>query len=274
MRIATSKIIISLAVSITGLVVATQQWGANGLQSSATVILVAITAWYADQMRRSIEETKRSRKRPYVLTVLVEGIDPLLDQIQNNNEKTNPKDNTRGYSYPYLTLEHEIPEEIAADLEKRRSQLIADYGIYRDLIYSYHWAHSDLLLEIRDHIEEEFEYWIENRRENLPDRPPVTFRGNDTHWEDLPYRYATPLAEWALYGRAPSNEVYDIFKPFEEDLMRVHEEEFKQEFSNLDAMINDIRPLGLLLKEDLDSVRNSYLREYDISETEIKAKSN
>lgn len=280
MDLSTSKhiIILSVLVSVAILAIAAENWGANGLQASATVILVAITAWYAIQTEKSLKETKKSRRRPYVLSLLTEGIDPLLDQLKSNNRRIKRRNNSKlsdRCSYPVLSLENGLSEEMIADLRRDRPHVATDYEIYRDYLHEYGIRHGNLRLEIRNQIEENFKGWIENKRETLPENLPrdVTVNEKKVTWETLPFLFTDELVNWVLFGFAPKEIVNDIFEPFEADLMRLRDERFQQDFSDLEEMIDDLETLGKFLETDLTSVRDIYLREYDITETEIKSKS-
>lgn len=269
--------LLTVIIAIIILAVATFQWGANGLQASATVVLVALTAWYAIQTRRSLEETKNERRRPYILSLVTEGIDPVLNQVRNNNQRIDERDTSR-YSdrclYPNLSLGDELTEEMIADLNRDGFTVAKDYEIYRDLISTYGFAYTELRLELRDHIQREFSDWVENKEEALPENPPVTVGDSqdEINWENVPYFFGGDFTEWVLLGFAPSDRTHEIFEPFERNLMALRNNRFEEEFSYLDETIDDVDDWGNLLSEDLESVRSAYMERYDVTEMEAKSK--
>lgn len=92
----------------------------------AVVVLAGLTGWYASRTDRYVAEAQSLRRRPYVKRIVATGLDPLLAWLADCRAAWAVDDPPAGMPiYPDLE-DVEVPEAVVADLAGEHPDLVAD----------------------------------------------------------------------------------------------------------------------------------------------------
>lgn len=122
--------------------------------ATATTILVGITYLYTRHTRRLVVETRKDRHREAVLTLITEGIQPLVDQLESQHATVESRTSLRDGSFPHIPSEFadedeligNIPTHVLLDIEDEINNFTTDdlskycdnWKIYREKRSSIH----------------------------------------------------------------------------------------------------------------------------------------
>ncbi|MFC5277699.1 hypothetical protein ACFPM1_02780 [Halorubrum rubrum] len=246
------------------------------LQAVSTVVLVAITAWYAYQLRETVEETRRGRERGAIIRIISDGIDPMLSIIERHDSTDSNYDSDDleplpDYSWKDPSSETRGPlvvnlggpsipinEPIRKDLERDSSEIIKLCEDYRDIYKEYSDVRSDVKNGIEKYIRDNFiddkEDWIESL-DGRPEDQKYAIRQRYNQYADLVIQQA-----WERRMEISENKAYF------ESIREIYDEEL--------AKLQDIRSDLIEKREEvrrlLNDQRQQYISTYHIREIQLE----
>lgn len=293
-----SSLVQILAIVVLGLVAAAVITTVTDRQQSAlllaetagalaTVVLVAVTGWFAARVASTVAEANRLRRRPYAKRIVATGIDRVLDWLAASRDDWDVESPPSGMPvYPELDAV-DVPEDVAADLSAEYPDLVDDVSELLTASRRYRTEWTRLVDDLAAHISAEFE--LEDGPEELRALTPDSHDGHASAGVDpsqSPTAFvranARLIARCVLENPIVSFEGTRQLDP--EAYAHLLLDQHRMAFMNLrgeEAVGDQVDLVHRLLEEltdeaeaveaDLQDAREDYVTEYDFMETELGA---
>ncbi|WP_226024014.1 hypothetical protein [Halomicrobium salinisoli] len=238
------------------------------VSAASTIVLVAVTTYYAWQSRQSAQHTKdtlnemhKDREKPGAELVIAYGIDPAINVLERRETKWEDEGEAEKDSLPTVDKLRLPDEEFLTDLEEKYPGTEDDFSDYvqANNVYKATWESLRETLEgqIRDDYEDLLEPLVDN----------------DARREEQIEGFAQQFSENILELSGTISAHHEKWMKVRGDLRSLRNEH-DDEFDDLEDKFETVKQLNQNLLSDFYQLRKEYKDEYGITDLEVEEAKN
>lgn len=243
------------------------------VSSLSTFALVAITIFYAWQLRKNAENTAKTldemqkdrAKHGKILTIAY-GIDPICEELDSYYEEWTRPD--EGY-YPELKQRWQIPDDaFISDIEEQYPEFSEDFKEFTSIVNRYESEWVDLhehlqcfLLEEADEPLEVFSIYKDGPHE----------RESKKNTQRMASYALNPDGHHGIDDMLIGNTREKVWEEIKDEVVSLREEtEFEDEFKVLQKHFEKLKGKNQFISRELKEARDNLKTEYGITDLEIE----
>lgn len=262
---------------------------ANIAAAFATILLVGITGSYALSTQEMVRESRIERMRPHISSLISDGIDEMLIELRNDEEKLEAGDFKTGIPEFTDLRNRGHGEEILMDLRVQDREVMDQWDSYREAKSTYLETRTQVKNDIAELVEDEFinQHQDLEFTDFLPeDAEEGDLRsgmvGGEKSIQSMLRRLSGNMADCILENRElPSFEdenfvgeneiIHRVFTRYNEELLRFREvNTISDKLSELQVQIQTLSEAADETIPVLEEFRTKLKSEYDVPEIMIQ----